>query len=174
MPDNPDITEKKKNHPGKGGQGRYGNPRKGRDFSGRHSRKKELIDLLHRCHRILFFNTMGRHRQGEVLRLLQDGPMTQKQVQDRLGIRPASISELVSKLEGRGQLTRERNEEDRRSVLLTLTKAGEGALRRIYDDQPAEPIKKLPLDDKEVDELIALLRKLLDGLNEGRREEGEE
>ena len=75
-----------------------------------------------------------------------------------LGIQPGSLSELVSKLEAKGYLAREKAE-DRRGNLLRITEAGRSAIHNA-DDQP-EDDPFAALSDAQQDELAALLRKLL-------------
>ena len=57
-------------------------------------------------------------------------PMAQRDLIERLGIAPASLSELLTKLEERGLVARKRSKDDRRVIMLSLTAAG----RRQADD----------------------------------------
>ncbi|MDN6794372.1 MAG: MarR family transcriptional regulator [Propionibacterium sp.] len=76
----------------------------------------------------------GRHGrstrvgQGRVLALLAlREPLGQKDLAYLLGVRPQSLSELLRKLEHAGLVTRQRDEQDRRSTLVSLTAEGRGA-----------------------------------------------
>lgn len=71
----------------------------------------------------------GRHMgQGRILKILNEGPISQKDLQEALHVQAGSISEIVSKLEERGYLTRTKSNEDARAVILTITKQGEEKL----------------------------------------------
>ena len=63
--------------------------------------------------------------QGHVLRMLYHmGPMSQKELQERMGIQAGSISEVTLKLEKKGMVSRCKSPEDRRRILLSLTEQG--------------------------------------------------
>ena len=71
----------------------------------------------------------GHHMgQGRILKILNDGPISQKDLQETLNIQAGSISEIVSKLEERGYLTRSKSQEDARAVILTITENGKERL----------------------------------------------
>ena len=98
-----------------------------------------------------------------VLRILarQDG-LSQRALQEGLGIQPGSLSELVTKLEDKGLLTREQDGEDKRRVLLRLTDAGREAAGQA--PSPAERDARFAaLTEEERDTLRTLLDKLLGG-----------
>ena len=117
-----------------------------------------LTTLLRRCGKFMYFHSNAGMGQGAVLRMLRDGPLTQKEIQERLGTSPGTVSELITKLEGKHSLTRQRSEEDRRKVLLTLTEKG----RSIADRHAEYTTKGLyqALTDEERDTLIRLLETL--------------
>lgn len=88
-------------------------------------------------------------------------PVSQKKLADRFSIRPQSMSESITKLEQDGYVTRTRNKDDRREVLVSLTKKGEeraDALDTIKAQQSAEFLK--PLTEEEKQTLLRLLDKL--------------
>lgn len=67
----------------------------------------------------------GRGSQKRILiLLLEEVPITQRELTQRLGIQPGSASEVVAKLENAGLLTRTESESDRRTVDITLTEEG--------------------------------------------------
>ena len=84
--------------------------------------------------------------------------LSQRELQQMLGIQPGSLSELLSKLEVKGYLTREKAE-DRRGNLLRITDAGRAALPEIDADDEADPLS--PLSGEQQDQLAELLRTLL-------------
>lgn len=122
--------------------------------------KEKLRRLLVVCGHFMYHQTHQGGGQAAVLTLLQkDGPMTQKALQEKLGIRSGSVSELVGKLEAKHLLQREKDPADRRKVVLKLTE--EGASRvRFHLPRPPQTLFD-GLTDQEGCELTALLEKLL-------------
>ena len=89
----------------------------------------DLTELIHMCGHIMHHRPeAGAARgQGKILAILAgEGSLSQKQVQEMLHIQPGSMSEIVTKLENKGLLTRTRGE-DRRGNILTITDAGRRA-----------------------------------------------
>lgn len=127
--------------------------------SGGGSRAEQLTALLRRCSRILYHHSEPGMQQLAVLRLLTAGNATPRQVQESLGIRPGSASELITKLENKGFLTRRRTDADRRSVELSLTERGAEFVRRHVDCSAAAMLDVLSAEEQQ--ELAALLEKLL-------------
>lgn len=120
-----------------------------------------LRKLLRRCGFYLYHQA-NHSQQDEVLLMLADhGPMSQKELQERLSVRPGSASELISKLEDKEQLLRSRDPSDRRRVILTLTEKGKHCVQ-LFREQPVETLFTA-LDEKERSCLTAALEKLLDG-----------
>lgn len=67
----------------------------------------------------------GHHMgQGRILKILNEGPISQKDLQEAMNVQAGSISEIVSKLEERGLLTKTKSEDDARSFILTITEKG--------------------------------------------------
>lgn len=84
-----------------------------------------LYALFFRCSHILHRRVGARASRQRVLSLLcRNGAMTQKEIQNALGIQAGSLSELAARLEERGFITREKDEQDRRRIVLRLTDAG--------------------------------------------------
>jgi MarR family transcriptional regulator, organic hydroperoxide resistance regulator len=74
--------------------------------------------------------------QGDahILALLADGTShTVGELQRGLGHRPSTLSGILDRLEARGLIRRALNEEDRRSFLISLTKAGRDAAGTVLD-----------------------------------------
>lgn len=119
-----------------------------------------LLSLFARCSHTLR-RAGGKHMaQERVLRILarQEEGMGQRQLQELLGIQSGSLSELVSKLEAKGLLTRVRDKADKRNVTLLLTDAGRAA---VGPEERPDPFAALSGEEQEL--LRALLQKLLDG-----------
>ena len=91
-----------------------------------------------------------RGRELSTLRYLKDaGPLTIGQITQYLFLSASSASELVSRMESAGYVTRRRSSEDSRVVFVELTPEG----RRLADETPLggipllrERIKSLPPD----------------------------
>ena len=84
--------------------------------------------------------------------------LSQRELQQMLGIQPGSLSELLSKLEGKGYLVREKAG-DRRGNLLRITDEGRKAIPSADEVPENDPFAALT--DQEQDQLVLLLRKLL-------------
>ena len=123
---------------------------------------EKLSVLLLRCGQKL---RGGEQRtQGRILKILYlNGPMTQKVLQDKLEIQPGSMSELVSKLERKGLLLREKDPADKRKILLTLTEAGRADVEQFRAHGHATRGRTYgALTEAEQATLCELLEKLLD------------
>lgn len=121
--------------------------------------RKKLGQLMHSVGRELYFHSSWGIRQTEILKMLYEGPMTQKDIQERLGVKPATISELISKLETKGMVSRGRSDEDHRVVVITLTEEGKHSARRRMDENIVREAG-IPLEPEEIAQLVELLEKL--------------
>lgn len=91
-----------------------------------------LASLFHRAAKLMM---RAHHRQGHaehaqmrVLAILkQNEPISQRELLDILNVRSASLSELLGKLEHRNLIRRNRDGQDKRSVIITLTEQGSAA-----------------------------------------------
>lgn len=86
-----------------------------------------LRDVSHVMH-VLY---EGKGSQKRVLMVLQElgAPITQRELTERLGIRPASASEVIAKLESAGCIVRTPSPSDRRTAEITLTELGKARAR---------------------------------------------
>ncbi len=150
---------------GPGGPGFPGMPPHGlrhpsTEFLRRRLDEADLAELIDMAGRLLRRRPQGGPAQGQalVLSILAGREaLSQRQLQQMLGIQPGSLSELLSKLEAKGLIVREKAE-DRRGNLLRITDAGRAAIPDAPDggDDPFSP-----LTDEQQDQLAALLRALL-------------
>ena len=150
---------------GPGGPGFPGMPPHGlrhpsTEFLRRRLDEADLAELIDMAGRLLRRRPQGGPAQGQalVLSILAGREaLSQRQLQQMLGIQPGSLSELLSKLEAKGLIVREKAE-DRRGNLLRITDAGRAAIPDAPDggDDPFSP-----LTDEQQDQLAALLRQLL-------------
>lgn len=80
--------------------------------------------------------TLDKSRKGKesqkraLIILLHTGDITQRELTRRLGITPASVSELLTKLETDGMLVRTQSKTDRRLLILSLTEKGRAAAQK--------------------------------------------
>lgn len=118
-----------------------------------------LSDLLDRCGHYFAHRIGASHRgQDSVLLCLAQHPgATQKELTELLGITPASLSEVLMKLERKGHIERAKDENDRRFSRVHLTAEGEAALES--PENRADPFSSLSQQEQEI--LKELLTKLL-------------
>ena len=127
------------------------------------SQDEKLVHNLRRSGHYLRHHTEEKGSQRRVLNLLSHrGPMTQKDLLDILCIRAGSLSELLSKLEAKGCIIKEKSETDKRNYNVSITEAGLQTLNELqqqYKDSMTALLVGFPEEDK------AELNRLLDKLN---------
>lgn len=133
---------------------------------GRHSMnmedRDELSGLLGRCGHHLYHQNNKKRGQGRILKILaQSGEMTQKDLQDHLEIKSGSMSEIISKLEAKGMVTREKDETDKRKIILKITQTGREKAKRHLNEEKSKPLYGF-LSEEEQETLKTLLKKVLD------------
>lgn len=118
---------------------------------------ESLAGLWFRANQTLERKPMGHRGVRRVLRLLNlaDGSLSQRDLTEVLNVQPGSLSELLTKMENRGLITRERQEDDRRHVTVLLTEAG---LAKAKEPGPGDMFSVL--DESEKEQLRAILKKL--------------
>lgn len=88
--------------------------------------QEELLAQLRKCGRFLYHKFGARCGQGKILKILAEKKeLSQKDLQETLGIQSGSISEIINKLERRGLLYRVKDETDKRMARLMITEEGE-------------------------------------------------
>ena len=118
-------------------------------------------DLMH-CARYLRTNSEGKGSQRRVLTMLSyEGSMTQKDLLEKMGVRASSLSELLSKLEAKGFVTKEKSDADKRNYHVSITPDGVDALNEMQLQHQAAMADLLSgLSEDERSQLAALLSKL--------------
>lgn len=104
----------------------------------------------------------GGRGQGRVLKVLSLAEsMNQRELQSILDIQPGSLSEILSKLEAKGFIEREKSAEDKRMAVVRITDAGR---ERLEERRAAADRDKLfaALSEDEQAQLRSLLEKLLE------------
>lgn len=103
-------------------------------------------------------------RMCGVLNLLKDeGPASQQEIGEQLGIDRTTMVEIVDELERQGIVRRERSALDRRSYAVTLTPGGKAKQKRAAEvfDAAAEDFFS-PLSAAERDKLLGMLSRLIE------------
>ena len=98
--------------------------------------------------------------------LWEQRSVTVKELGERLYLDSGTLTPLLKKLEAKGFITRKRSSEDERSLIVTVTDAGDD-LREKAKDIPAQMTKaNLNLEVDEIRELYRMLYKLLSQVNQ--------
>lgn len=108
------------------------------------------------------------HGQGKVLVMLSENDgVSQKLLTEQSGIRPASLSELIIKLERNELVERRRNEEDKRNMDVYLTEDGKELAETIKSrkDESADFLFDV-LSEEEKETLSVLFDKLITSLED--------
>ncbi len=125
-------------------------------------RQRGMLAHLHSCNQ--------SPAQLHVLGVLREvAPITVSHLAARLGISPPSASAIVDRMVDTGLVTRERSEDDRRIVSVSLTAAGESALKEAIGGRRGWLERVLGrLDAAELRDTIRVLRRLEEALDEER------
>lgn len=120
--------------------------------------------LLIKFHK--FHNTLPKRRdsQGRILHILSEHEgISQKKLQEIVGIKAGSLSEVLVKLEKQGYITRIHEDADRRCQNVFITDAGKEAYNKIHAEhlETGKDVFK-DLTDEEKILLLGLLDKLLE------------
>ena len=150
--------------PGGPGFGRGGMPprRPSPEFMKARIEEADLGELLAMAGRMSRQRPQGDPAQGQglVLSILAGrDALSQRALQLMLGVQPGSLSELLTKLERKGLVTREKAE-DRRGNLLRITDEGRAAIPAAGDDEAADDRFSALTGDQQA-QLCELLRLLL-------------
>lgn len=140
-----------------------------REHGGKQGQNMSLEDRLFRNLRGITHQMQhhadARGGQGRILGiLLRRERMTQRELQELLGIQAGSLSEVLAKLEAAGLVSRTPNEADRRGMELALTQEGleEAKEREAQRRQDREELFQA-LSQEEKESLANLLEKLNGG-----------
>lgn len=119
---------------------------------------------------------MVSRAQGHLLGLLlvQDG-LTQKELSKELRIRPASLGELVDKLQQSGYVERRVNEKDKRSSNVYLTEEGRRSANEVMQSR-MELVDRIfsGLSEEEKNQLSTLMSKLIYSIEQSSGENVED
>ncbi len=94
------------------------------DYDTLDSDKKLIMNLRDLGHIIrLLYEGKGSQKQILII-LYETGSMTQRELTEKIGIKPGSASEVIGKLEKAGLIRRQLSRADRRTADIELTEAG--------------------------------------------------
>lgn len=168
-PSDPERERHGKGHHGKHGHhGHDGHARGMGAHHGGHGRVRAVTEderlsrVLHHCARKLVHRERHQGGQAGMLAVLAShGQMSQARLADKLGVRSASASELLSKMEAEGLVLRTPDEEDGRAYKVELTEAGSAAAREVMAERRARDAHLFEaLNEEEKEQLTTLLDKL--------------
>ena len=95
-----------------------------------------------------------------MLALWESGPLGASQLSSQLHLDPGTLSPLLKRLEAAGLVSRSRNPDDDRAIVVTPTEKG-AALRAEAVKIPREMMRRLDLDDGIVVELREILARMI-------------
>ena len=124
------------------------------------SKEQQLIAKFHK-----FYNSLpkGRDSQGRILKIVSchDG-ISQRKLQEIVGIKPGSLSEVILKLEKLGYIIRKQDKNDKRRWNVFITEAGTEAFAEIHKAHEEESAHVFDaLNEAEMQELSSILNKLI-------------
>lgn len=154
------------------------NTLKTQDRGGEQMDRAELIALFRLTTRLMARSFHGenghaQHAQRKIIHILKEtGPLPQSALLEILDIRSASLSELIGKLENTGMVTREKNEADRRSFVISLTPQAKTEIHASFKDMRSKAQELLNcLSETECQQLYGILDKLSTSLKKNEQDD---
>ncbi|WP_313814934.1 MarR family transcriptional regulator [Glutamicibacter sp.] len=95
-----------------------------------------------------------------MLALWEFAPMSARELSEQLHLDPGTLSPLLKRLEKAGLITKTRNPEDERSIIINTTEQG-AQLRNEAVKVPREMMRRLNLSLDEVVELRGILNRMI-------------
>lgn len=122
---------------------------------------KLILNLRDLGHMIRFLYE-GKGSQKRILIILYEtGGMTQRELTQRLGVKPGSASEVIGKLESAGLILRTPSKTDHRTTDIQLTPSGQIEAKEAARQRKVRHQEMFEcLSAKEKDTLLVLLEKL--------------
>lgn len=103
--------------------------------------------------------------------LWETGGSNVKDASDALMLDPSTLTPILKKLEGKGYITRERDENDERNLMIKVTEAGE-KLRIDVSAVPKKVKESLGLSSEETKTIRELMYKMLINLKKEKNNAG--
>lgn len=142
-------------------------PAQNRERSETISLRISAVARVHRQRAGALLHGLGLSAGQELLLMLlwENEPRTQADLTREMAIEAPTTSKMLSRMERAGLIARKRSETDRRTVLVTLTKAGralEGPVNAAWRTLEEDTVDGLT--PKEQDVLLLLLGRVLESL----------
>ncbi len=119
---------------------------------------KNIRELAQKIH-VLYDGKDGQRRT--LIALMDSGSISQRELTEKLQIRPASMSEVLTKLYNKGFIERVPGESDKRTMIISLTEAGRNRARESLEFRTERRVEMFNgLDEEEKDSLLQLLEKI--------------
>ena len=117
--------------------------------------------LTTRIHRHLDASKLTISQFGVLEAVFHLGPLTQRDLAQKLLKSGGNMTLVIDNLEKRGLVRRDRQQEDRRCILVHLTKTGQALIEKIFPDHVAAILAEMSiLSESEQEELSRLCRRL--------------
>ncbi len=124
---------------------------------------REVLEEQHRQHGLVRRKHHGGEaRQEHLLHMLQHHPaIHQKELAEKMHVRPQSLGEMLAKLEENGLIARKKDPSDGRATLVELTSAGETAEREHHEQVLKDIARRYDdLSEEELSEYLRLTKKI--------------
>jgi len=95
-----------------------------------------------------------------MLALWEQGPLGARDLSSQLHLDPGTLTPILKRMESNGLLLRRRNPDDERAILIEVTEAG-AALREKARAVPVEMMRRLQMDEQDVQDIRRLMGKLI-------------
>lgn len=131
------------------------------DYENKDVNDKILLNIRDLEQKIHFLYE-GKKSQRRVLILLREnGSMTQREMTEKLNVKPASASEVLTKLANKGFIIRVPSSIDKRTMVISLSDEGAKIADEAYRYRSLRIVEMLScFDDEEKDVLLSLLEKM--------------
>lgn len=118
-----------------------------------------LYALMRACGHVLYHQGGRKSGQGRILRIFSHcESMSQRELQEILGIQTGSLSEILAKMESAGLIERERDETDRRRSIVRLTQTGRDRAGKCRAGEHPDMFSALNEEQKnQLKELLSIL-----------------
>lgn len=123
-----------------------------------------LLYQFRSCTHFFRYGMGEKTGQQRILAMLAErGIITQRELQDMLGVQSGSLSEILNKVESGGYIMRRQNERDRRQMNLELTETGREAARNFREEHMKKTRTMFDgLTEDEKKQLSSLLEKMME------------
>lgn len=122
----------------------------------------DLGSLMRTCGHFLYHSAGEKNGQGRIMHILSGKEsISQKELQEQLGIQPGSMSEILAKMEVKGLIQRQKDEDDKRKTNVCITEAGKLHVQE-YRKNKGKQDKFAALNEEQKEQLKELLSILLE------------